>query len=45
MIKKLFLVIKTIGYDTQKEFQRAALTTITLQYWEMGTTYYAYIHT
>jgi hypothetical protein len=40
MINILFLLIKTIG--TQKEFQTAELTAITLQYGEMGTTYYAH---
>jgi hypothetical protein len=36
------LVSRTIGYDTQEEFQKAALTTITLQYGEIRTTYYVH---
>jgi hypothetical protein len=40
-INILFLSIKTIGYDTQEEFQRSAFTTIALPYGEMRTTCYA----
>jgi hypothetical protein len=36
-------VNQTMGYDTQKELQRAALTTITSQYEIRGTSCYAHL--